>query len=563
MKGAGDWGDPHDRAPRTIRMRSPEAKGVIARFGRAGELAAWGGEVRRGFLSSLKRVFSVCTLLLLLPTLAFAQQKVKAPGNVRVFDTPNDGGGALTLVWSAAPYDDPSVRYQILLVPGDSNGAATEKKVIAEFPANSHYVRETKLPWWTRPGNPNDHQYDVKSGKGVELKTGTPYSLVVAVVKGADRAEAPAVQAIPGPNWINWNQMNNLLLVLLFGGVVFWSIKTARRREIFLRRIPGLDAVDEAIGRATELGKPILYLTGAGDMSEPSTIAAAVILGRVGKRVAAYETQLMVPHRDPIVMAVCQEVTKQAYLEAGKPDAFKEDSNFFITGDQFSYTAAVDGLMLRRRPAANFFMGSYFAESLLLTETGASTGAIQIAGTDSDHQLPFFVTTCDYTLIGEELYAASAYLSREPVLVGTLRGQDIGKGFILIVIVLGAVLATTGVLFSTEASDGPARSLQGSEMIFFRRQLPLLITFVTGVPFIGQYYVPHPASEQMLTTVHQVAADYWRVRAGAGHHESASHQHALKIGGRNRAGATARRLCPGDDGHDGDRTVLDERQGQR
>jgi hypothetical protein len=106
----------------------------------------------------------------------------------------------------------------------------------------------------------------------------------------------------------------------------------------------------------------------------------------------------------------------------------------------------VDGIMLRRKPAANFFMGSYFAESLLLTETGASTGAIQIAGTDSDHQLPFFVTTCDYTLIGEELYAASAYLSKEPIQVGTLRGQDLGKAFILGVIGIGTVLATLAVV---------------------------------------------------------------------------------------------------------------------
>jgi hypothetical protein len=102
--------------------------------------------------------------------------------------------------------------------------------------------------------------------------------------------------------------------------------------------------------------------------------------------------------------------------------------------------------MLRRKPAANFFMGSYFAESLLLTETGASTGAIQIAGTDSDHQLPFFVTTCDYTLIGEELYAASAYLSKEPIQIGTLRGQDIGKAFILGVIGVGTALATLAVM---------------------------------------------------------------------------------------------------------------------
>jgi hypothetical protein len=239
--------------------------------------------------------------------------------------------------------------------------------------------------------------------------------------------------------------VNNLVLTLIFGGVVFFSIARARRSEIFLRRIPGLDAVDEAIGRATELGKPILYMTGAHDMHDPSTIAAAVILGRVAKKAAAYETELLVPHREPITMAVCQEITKQAYLEAGKPDLFKEDSNFFITSDQFSYTAAVDGIMLRKKPAANFFMGSYFAEALLLTETGASTGAIQIAGTDSDHQLPFFVTTCDYTLIGEELYAASAYLSREPVQLGTLRGQDIGKAMILSVIGIGILLATLGV----------------------------------------------------------------------------------------------------------------------
>jgi len=370
--------------------------------------------------------------------------ELSAPHDVRVIDTPSDSGGGLTILWSKADYDGPDVRYQILM------GEGAEKKMVAEFPANSHYVRAAKFPWWTRPAPRGFHQYDIKTGKGIELKDGTAYAVSVAVRRGDERAEAPAVQVVPEPNWVNWNQMNNLLLVLLFGAVVFGSIRAAKRREIFLRRIPGLDAVDEAIGRATELGKPILYLTGAGDMSEPATIAAAVILGRVAKRVAAYETDLMVPHRDPIVMAVCQEITKQSYLEAAKPDAFKEDSNFFITTDQFSYTAAVDGIMLRRKPAANFFMGSYFAESLLLTETGASTGAIQIAGTDSDHQLPFFVTTCDYTLIGEELYAASAYLSREPVQVGTLRGQDMGKGFILAVLALGTVLATVGVLFGTD-----------------------------------------------------------------------------------------------------------------
>ena len=85
---------------------------------------------------------------------------------------------------------------------------------------------------------------------------------------------------------------------------------------------------------------------------------------------------------------------------------------------------------------------AYFtAESLILAETGAISGAVQIAGTDAVAQLPFFVTACDYTLIGEELYAASAYLSREPLLLGALKGQDMGKIAVVVLLIVGSILA--------------------------------------------------------------------------------------------------------------------------
>jgi hypothetical protein len=347
--------------------------------------------------------------------------------------------------WAPAPSDRSDIRYQVLVGEASASDPSAFT-IIAEFPSNTHYIKDTKTAWWTRKADKAWHQVVARSGKGIEIIDGMSYAVAVATVQDNQRIFSPVLVSTPSPNWFNWNQLNNLIIAVSFGGLVFFSISYAKRNEIFLRRIPGLDAVDEAIGRATELGKPILYLTGAHDLHDPSTIAAAVILGKVAKRAALYGTELMVPHREPITMAVCQEITKQAYLEAGKPDLFKEDANFFITSDQFSYTAAVDGIMLRKKPAANFFMGSYFAESLLLTETGASTGAIQIAGTDSDHQLPFFVTTCDYTLIGEELYAASAYLSKEPVQIGTLLGQDIGKAVILSAIAVGTVLATVGAV---------------------------------------------------------------------------------------------------------------------
>jgi hypothetical protein len=100
--------------------------------------------------------------------------------------------------------------------------------------------------------------------------------------------------------------------------------------------------------------------------------------------------------------------------------------------------------MLREKTAANLYLGSFFAESLVLAETGFSTGAIQVAGTANIHQLPFFVAACDYALIGEELYAASAYLSNEPMLVGTLKASDIAKIFIIAIVLAGVLTQTVG-----------------------------------------------------------------------------------------------------------------------
>lgn len=238
-------------------------------------------------------------------------------------------------------------------------------------------------------------------------------------------------------------RINNVLISFIYCMIVLFFIMQAKKgKELFIRKIAGLDAVDEAIGRATEMGKPILYLTGLDALSNVSTIAAINILGQVAKKVADYDSKLINPNRDPVVMSVCQEVVKEAYMDAGRPDAYNPDNIFFVTDDQFSFTAAVDGIMVREKPATNIFMGYYYAESLILAETGASTGAIQIAGTDSLAQLPFFITTCDYTLIGEELYAASAYLAREPLLLGSLKGQDVGKMFLMFMLVLGVIYTT-------------------------------------------------------------------------------------------------------------------------
>jgi len=196
---------------------------------------------------------------------------------------------------------------------------------------------------------------------------------------------------------------------------------------------------------------------GLSSIEDVATIASLTILGRVARKVAEYQTPLRVPNRDPIVYTVAEECVKQAYLEAGRPDSYDPNSVFFVTDSQFAYVAAVNGLMTREKPATNFYLGMFWAESLLLAETGSLSGAIQIAGTDAITQLPFFITTCDYTLIGEELYAASAYLGREPKQVGAVKGQDACKAIVMLFVTAGILLSIVDLL--TGSYSDPSRSL--------------------------------------------------------------------------------------------------------
>ncbi len=259
---------------------------------------------------------------------------------------------------------------------------------------------------------------------------------------------APSEPIRARASWFNWGRFNLLLASLLVAGLILGFIRLAGKgKPLFIRRISGLDAIDEAIGRATEMGRKILYVPGIMDVDDPQTIAGLNILSHVSRYAAEYQTEMDVPVSRAMVMVAGREVVREAFLSAGRPQDYQERSVHYVTDDQFGFAAAVDGHILRERPAAIFFQGTFYAESLILAETGHSVDAIQIAGTAMVTQLPFFITACDYTLIGEELFAASAYLSREPRMLGSLKGQDYAKLAALVAIVLSVLAATAGEVF--------------------------------------------------------------------------------------------------------------------
>lgn len=233
------------------------------------------------------------------------------------------------------------------------------------------------------------------------------------------------------------------LPVLVFEGLIvffiLWKILSARRgRELFIRRIPGLSAIDEAVGRATEMGRPIFYSPGIHGLDIVG-LQSLSILSHIIKLAAKFRTRVMVALADAVLYTIAQDVAREAYAREGAPELYEQDDIKFLSDQQFAYASASIGLMSRERVASCFYFGSFFAEALILAETGHHIGALQVAGTPQITQLPFFIAACDYCIIGDEYYAGSAYLSKEPTLLGSLVGQDLGKLVIIAALIAGVI----------------------------------------------------------------------------------------------------------------------------
>jgi len=352
------------------------------------------------------------------------------PQDVIATDTPNDAGTSITIRWKRSQDD----------IGG--NAAFMGYDILRGISPDGPFeiIGQTS-------GGGEAEGSDYKTYLDNNSVDGTSYYYAIEAKLGETTARAIAPQPVSSSQqWFNFNLTNMFIATaFLIGAILFYISSAKAGKKLYIRKIAGLEAVDEAVGRATEMGKKIFFIPGTQDMDNVQTIAGLAILGRVAKLTAEYEARIDVPVSRSLVMVTAREVVKEAYINAGRPDSYNDDMVYYLTDDQFGYAAGIDGLVVRQKPATIFYQGAFYAEALILVETGNSIGAIQIAGTAMPSQLPFFVAACDYTLIGEELFAASAYLSREPKLLGSLKGQDLGKTAIIAALLLGFIIQITGL----------------------------------------------------------------------------------------------------------------------
>ena len=235
-----------------------------------------------------------------------------------------------------------------------------------------------------------------------------------------------------------------LVFVFFLSAILFQIRRIRDGKKVFLRRIPGLEVIDEVIGQSTEQDRPIMFNPGFEGLGVELFCSLAV-MGHVVRRAAKLSMPVLSPLADPLAYAMAEEYWKDGYAAEGKEGLFPvEDSLRYLSGNQSAYAAGVAGWIKRERVGANLIFGMYGYESLVIAEAGQQAGAVQIACTPSFFQVPFFIVSCDYTVFGEEFYAAGAYFSRDPVLTGSLIAQDWLKLLVLSLIILGSLSLTLG-----------------------------------------------------------------------------------------------------------------------
>lgn len=248
------------------------------------------------------------------------------------------------------------------------------------------------------------------------------------------------IELIPGRT----SQAVLLIIVLV---AIYEASRIASKRKLKTRGIPGLDRIDGWIEEAAKLKRPVFFTPGTGGITDPDTLAGLALLGYIIDHCLEHGAKLIVANSDLQVQQMTEDMVKGAYTKAGKEKEFTADMVRYVSTRQFAYAAGVMGILRREKPAVNFFVGLFQAEALQIAETGRTEALYQFGGTTNTDQLPFFMTTCDQTLIGEELYTAQGYLSSDPDAISKLVGPDAGKILAILLILAGALLLTFGNSF--------------------------------------------------------------------------------------------------------------------
>ena len=236
--------------------------------------------------------------------------------------------------------------------------------------------------------------------------------------------------------------------VLILAAVLLVALTLWRRRSPgSLRLIDAYERLNRSIGLAVENGTRLHISLGRGNLFTTrggSALAGLAMLRRLSERTSVSDRPPIVTSGDASLAILSQDTLQSGYRAAGTEDQYRFSTGRLTGLTPFSYAAGTVSTIHDENVSANIFMGDFGTESALLAEASDREDANLIAASDNLSAQAVFYASAQEPLIGEELFAAGAYVGAGASHEASLNVQDILRWLIILAIIIGAGLKILG-----------------------------------------------------------------------------------------------------------------------
>jgi len=239
--------------------------------------------------------------------------------------------------------------------------------------------------------------------------------------------------------------LQGLLLLFAFLGLMLGSAATSRRWPATLRPIAAFEALGKAIERAVEAGERVHVSLGTGSVIGPESapaFAGLAALSRIARVTSMSDRPAVVTAGDGAMAILARDTLRSSYGESGSPNLYDPTSGRLLGPTPFSYVAGLPSVLTNEDVSVHMLSGFYGFEAGLAAEFGERARAFVIGGTSEVQSQALLYAVARNPLLGEEVFASGAYLGAGELHNASLRTQDIIRIGLIVLIMLGVIMAT-------------------------------------------------------------------------------------------------------------------------
>jgi hypothetical protein len=240
-----------------------------------------------------------------------------------------------------------------------------------------------------------------------------------------------------------------LVVLLLFAALLVLFGVFGSRWPVLFRRIRAFEGLEKEMERSVETGNRVHLSLGTGSVIGSDSAPAFVglsILNRIARTTALSDRPVLVTTGDGAMSILARDTLRTSYSEIGAGGNYEPTLARFLGPTPYAYIAGIPVLLNTESVALHVLNGAFGNEGALAAGFGEREGLYVIAGTEDVQSQALIFATAGYPLIGEETFAGGAYLGVGGLHKASLRTQDFIRFLIIVIILIGVILSTLGIL---------------------------------------------------------------------------------------------------------------------